>query len=392
MNASSRSYLDWNATAPVLPEAMAAVVQALQICGNPSSVHGEGRAARALVEQARIDVAALVGAEAKNVVFTSGGTEAAQAVLSPALGEAAKSVGPRRLLVSAVEHACVLTGGGFEREAMTVLPVDTDGRLLLHALDEALQSAALAGERVLLSLQVANNETGIVQPVREAADRVHAAGGLVHADAVQAAGKIALDIAVLGVDVLTLSAHKIGGPKGVGAIVFADDRLRLGVSLLRGGGQERGQRAGTENVPGIAGFGAAAKVATSRLGDLTDVRRLRDRLEMGVRARAPQAVVFSSAVLRLPNTSCLAIPDFTAETALIGFDMDGVAISSGSACSSGKVKPSHVLAAMGVADDLGRCALRISLGTTTSEADVARFLQALENRLKTIHTKSGLAA
>lgn len=392
MNGSSRSYLDWNATAPVLPEAAAAVVHALQLCGNPSSVHAEGRAARAIVEQARADVAVLVGAAAKNVVFTSGGTEGAEAVLSPTLGETNRIVGPRRLLMSAVEHPCVLAGGSFDADQITLLPVDADGRLKLDALDAALAQAAAAGKRVLLSLQLANNETGVIQPVAEAAERVHAANGLVHVDAVQAAGKIAIHLPALGADVLTLSAHKLGGPKGVGAIIFADERVRLGAALVRGGGQERGQRAGTENVPGIAGFGAAARLANSRLDEMTIVRRLRDRLEMGVRSRAPDAVVFSGGVLRLPNTSCLAIPGLAAETALIGFDIDGVAISSGSACSSGRVKPSHVLAAMGVSDDLSRCALRISLGAASSEGDVTRFLSALENRLKTLDRNSGLAA
>ena len=392
MNGSLRSYLDWNATAPVLPEAAAAVAQALQICGNPSSVHGEGRAARAVIEQARGEVAALVGGLARNVFFTSGGTEGAQAVLSPDLGGTNRASGPQRLLVSAVEHSCVLSGGSFSQDRRSVLPVDTDGRLEMTALKEALRLAALAGERVLLSLQIANNETGVIQPVVEAAEQVHAAGGLVHVDAVQAAGKIAIDIAALGADVLTISAHKFGGPKGTGAIIFANDRTRLGVAFIRGGGQERGQRGGTENVPGIAGFGVASRIARNGLDDMGAVRLLRDRLEMGVRARAPDAIVFSAGVLRLPNTSCLAIPALSAETALIGFDMDGVALSSGSACSSGKVTRSHVLAAMGVADDLSRCALRISLGSTTTEGDVTRFLSALENRLKTLDRKSGLAA
>ena len=383
---SQRCYLDWNATTPLLPEARQAMSRAMDTFGNPSSVHAEGRAARALVEAARAEVASLVGASAQNVIFTASGTEAANAVLSPSLG------GSTRLLMSAVEHPCVLGGGRFAEGAIERLAVDGDGRLDLVALEAALSSAASSGDRVLLSLQLANNETGVMQPVAEAAAKVHAAGGLIHCDAVQGAGKVPLHIAVLGVDVLTLSAHKFGGPKGAGAIIFANDRLRLGESLLRGGGQERGQRAGTEDVIAIAGFGAAARVAAERLAGMDGVRRLRDMLEMGIRARFSDALIFSSAALRLPNTTCFALKGLSGETALIGFDMDGVAVSSGSACSSGKVKPSHVLAAMGVDPELARSAIRVSLGPTTSEADVAQFLAALEKRLQTLHKQVELAA
>ena len=388
----TRSYLDWNATTPLLPEALSAMLSAATSFGNPSSVHLEGRAARGVIETARASVAALAGAEAKNVIFTSSGTEAANAVLSPMLGESALTPGADRLLMSAVEHPCVLAGGRFSAAATERLAVDAHGRLDLAALGEVLLAAQGRGERVLLSLQAANNETGVVQPVSEAAALVHAAGGLVHVDAVQAAGKIPLEIAELGADVLTLSAHKIGGPKGAGAIVFANDRLRLGESLIKGGGQERGQRAGTEDVIAIAGFGAAVRIAGERIARMDGVRRLRDQIEMGVRARSPDAVIFAASVLRLPNTSCFAIPDMLAETALIGFDMDGVAVSSGSACSSGKVKPSHVLEAMGVEAALARCAIRVSLGPTTGEADVMRFLAALEKRSKGIHREQGVAA
>ena len=392
MALTPRSYLDWNATTPLLPEALTAMLRAAETFGNPSSIHAEGRAARALIEAARTSVAALVGAEAKNVVFTASGTEAANAVLSPALGRAERLVGPGRLLMSAVEHPCVLTGGQFTPDAIERLAVDADGRLDLGVLQAALARAVSAGEPVLLSLQAGNNETGVIQPVQEAATLVHEAGGLVHVDAVQAAGKIAIDIAALGADVLTLSAHKVGGPKGAGAIVFSNDRLRLGTSLVKGGGQERGQRAGTEDVAAISGFGAAARIAVERLSRMEGVRRLRDQIEMGIRARAHDVIIFATSVLRLPNTTCFAVPGLAAETALIGFDMDGVAVSSGSACSSGKVKPSHVLEAMGVEASLARCAIRVSLGPATGEADVARFLAALENRLKTLHKTQGIAA
>ena len=392
MALTPRSYLDWNATTPLLPEALTAMQRAAETFGNPSSIHAEGRAARALIEAARTSVAALVGAEAKNVVFTASGTEAANAVLSPALGRAERLVGPGRLLMSAVEHPCVLAGGQFTPDAIERLAVDADGRLDLGVLQAALARAVSAGEPVLLSLQAGNNETGVIQPVQEAATLVHEAGGLVHVDAVQAAGKIAIDIAALGADVLTLSAHKVGGPKGAGAIVFSNDRLRLGTSLVKGGGQERGQRAGTEDVAAISGFGAAARIAVERLSRMEGVRRLRDQIEMGIRARAHDVIIFATSVLRLPNTTCFAVPGLAAETALIGFDMDGVAVSSGSACSSGKVKPSHVLEAMGVEASLARCAIRVSLGPATGEADVARFLAALENRLKTLHKTQGIAA
>ena len=392
MALTPRSYLDWNATTPLLPEALTAMLRAAETFGNPSSIHAEGRAARALIEAARTSVAALVGAEAKNVVFTASGTEAANAVLSPALGRAERLVGPGRLLMSAVEHPCVLAGGRFTPDAIERLAVDADGRLDLGVLQAALARAVSAGEPVLLSLQAGNNETGVIQPVQEAATLVHEAGGLVHVDAVQAAGKIAIDIAALGADVLTLSAHKVGGPKGAGAIVFSNDRLRLGTSLVKGGGQERGQRAGTEDVAAISGFGAAARIAVERLSRMEGVRRLRDQIEMGIRARAHDVIIFATSVLRLPNTTCFAVPGLAAETALIGFDMDGVAVSSGSACSSGKVKPSHVLEAMGVEASLARCAIRVSLGPATGEADVARFLAALENRLKTLHKTQGIAA
>ena len=392
MALTPRSYLDWNATTPLLPEALTVMLRAAETFGNPSSIHAEGRAARALIEAARTSVAALVGAEAKNVVFTASGTEAANAVLSPALGRSGPVAGSDRLLMSAVEHPCVLAGGRFTPDAIERLAVDADGRLDLGVLQAALARAVSAGEHVLLSLQAANNETGVIQPVQEAATLVHEAGGLVHVDAVQAAGKIAIDIAALGADVLTLSAHKFGGPKGAGAIVFSNDRLRLGTSLVKGGGQERGQRAGTEDVVAISGFGAAARIAVERLSRMEGVRRLRDQIEMGIRVRAHDVIIFATSVLRLPNTTCFAVPGLAAETALIGFDMDGVAVSSGSACSSGKVKPSHVLEAMGVEASLARCAIRVSLGPATGEADVARFLASLENRLKTLHKTQGIAA
>jgi cysteine desulfurase len=368
-----RVYLDWNATTPLLPEVLNEMMRAFEMVGNPSSVHLDGRAARRLVESARAQVARLVGGVAQNVFFTASGTEAANAVLSPSLGAS-------RLLVSAVEHSCSLAGGQFD--SVTIVPVDEHGRLDLNALALVLAK----GERALLSLQLANNETGVIQPVIEAANLVHAAGGLLHVDAVQAAGKIPIDMGKLGADVITLSAHKFGGPKGVGAFVFVDDKLRLARSLVRGGGQERGQRAGTENVAGIVGFGVAAKLALERIDEMKNVRAMRDSMEQGIHERAPLAVIFGQDAERLPNTTCFALHGMIAETALIGFDMDGVSVSSGSACSSGKVKKSHVLNAMGVLDELAIGAIRVSIGSTTSEADIDLFFKAFEKRLSGLFT------
>jgi cysteine desulfurase len=372
---SERSYLDWNATAPMRDKAKAAFVEALAVAGNPSSVHAEGRAARRLIEAVREQVAALVGARPADVFFTSSGTEANMLALTPAI-EVADERQPRsRLFLSAVEHASVRSGGRFPRDATEELPVDRDGRLDLAALAAAIANSP----RPLVSLMLANNETGVVQPIAEAAAIVHAAGGLIHVDAVQAVGRIACDIATLGADLLTLSAHKIGGAKGVGALVRGRDNIHFSDPLIRGGGQERGLRAGTENVAGIAAFGAAAAAARlNREAEAAHMAALRQRLEAGLHAISPRVVIFGAAadVARLPNTTLFALEGMNAETAVIGLDLEGVAVSSGAACSSGKVQPSHVLAAMGVAAPLRRGAVRVSLGWTTSEADVEKFLGA----------------
>lgn len=370
---AERSYLDWNATAPLRPEARQALTDAFAVDGNPSSVHAEGRNARRLVERAREQVAALVGARAADVFFTSGGTEANLLVLTPAI-EAADEKRPRqRLLMSAIEHTSVRTGGRFPRAAIEDIPVTGDGRIDLAALEDAVGSAS----RPLVSLMLANNETGVVQPVADAAGIAHAAGGLLHTDAVQAIGRISCDIGRLGADLLTLSAHKIGGPKGVGALVRRSEDIHFPDPLIRGGGQERGMRAGTENVAGIAAFGAAAAAVQRQLaGEAGRMRALRDALEAGLKAITPQAVIFAAAAERLPNTTLFAVEGAKAETAVIAFDLEGIAVSSGAACSSGKVQPSHVLAAMGVSPALLRGAVRVSLGWTTTETDVERFLSA----------------
>ena len=365
-----RIYLDWNATTPLRTEARQAMQAAWEVSGNPSSVHAEGRRARRLVEEARATIAAAVGASPRNLVFTSGGTEANALALTPGLRRGS-GLPVERLLVSAIEHASVLSGGRFSAEAIERIGVDRSGLLDL----DRLRALLADGRPALVSVMLANNETGAIQPVREAADIIHQAGGLLHVDAIQAFAKISLDINALGADLATFSAHKIGGPKGVGALILADDVVGL-EPVLRGGGQELGRRAGTENVAGIAGFGAAAKAAMSTLEcDATRLKALRSELESGLR-RTPGVIVFAGEVPRLPNTVLFTIPGLRAETAVIGFDLAGIAVSSGSACSSGKVQPSHVLEAMGFSPDLAQGAVRLSLGWSTSSQDIDRCLEA----------------
>ncbi|HXP04058.1 MAG TPA: cysteine desulfurase family protein [Stellaceae bacterium] len=346
------TYLDWNATAPLRPEAASAIADALALGGNPSSVHRRGRAARQLVERSREAVAALISAPPHGVIFTSGGTEANHLAL---LG-----CGRERVLVSAVEHSSVLQA---VPEAERI-PVDSDGIVDLAAL-----TAMLDADRrpALVSVMLANNETGVIQPVAEIAGVARAHGALFHCDAVQAASKIPLSMAKIGADFMTLSAHKIGGPSGIGALVSAGAEV---TPLLRGGGQEGNRRAGTENLAGIAGFAAAASACDSNEYDR--VRDLRDRLE----AALPDAVIIAAAAPRLPNTSAIAMPGVPAETQIIAFDLDGVMVSAGAACSSGKVGPSHVLAAMGVAPDIANATIRVSLGWATTEADIDHFVDA----------------
>jgi cysteine desulfurase len=365
-----RIYLDWNATTPLRPEAREAMVAAWELRGNPSSVHAEGRHARRMVEDARARVAGAVGASSRNLVFTSGGTEANALALTPGLRRGS-GVAVQRLLVSAIEHASVLSGGRFPAEAIERVGVTRSGLLDLDHLRALLANGAPA----LVSVMLANNETGAIQPVGEAAEIIHQAGGLLHVDAIQAFGKIPFDINALNADLVTLSAHKIGGPKGVGALILADGVLGFEPSL-RGGGQELGRRAGTENVAGIAGFGAAAKAAMSALKhDAARVEELRSQLESGLR-RTPGVIVFSGEIPRVPNTILFTVPGLRAETAVIGFDLAGIAVSSGSACSSGKVQPSHVLEAMGFGSELTQGAVRLSLGWSTSNQDIDRCLEA----------------
>lgn len=370
-----RIYLDANAGAPLLPEAREAMLAALDAGGNASSVHTEGRAARRVVEDARAAVAALAGADPANVVFTSGATEAAASGLSPVMHMGRERVSIGRVYVGATEHPCVLAGGRFAPDRVVRLPVLPDGTLDLKALEAALDSHEPADGPFFLALMLANNETGIIHPLAEAARRVKARGGLVFCDSVQAAGRIRLDIAALGADFLALSAHKMGGPQGVGALVLADASVRP-EPFLRGGGQEHYRRAGTENVAGLAGFGVAARHAAHHLQDTDRLRILRDRLEAGIDAIAPDALIAGGGAERLPNTVLFAMPGLAAETAMIAFDLEGIAVSSGSACSSGKVGASHVLEAMAFPPELRRSGIRVSLAPGSTDADVDAFLAA----------------
>lgn len=362
----SAVYLDYNATAPVRPEARAAVLAALDAPGNPSSVHAAGRAAHARVEGAREAVAALIGAPASTVVFTSGGTEANALAISSAVAG-----GFRRLIVSAVEHDAVIESARASGAEMEIMPVDAQGRADLAWLERRLARWDAVDGRPFVALMLANNETGVVQPVAAAADIVRKAEGWLHVDAVQAAGKIRIDSRALGADTLAVSAHKLGGPQGVGALTFGP-RAQL-VRLQHGGGQERGRRAGTENVPGIAGFGAAARAAADQIDQIEDQAAWRDQAEAELAAAG--AVVFGADAERLPNTLCFATPGFGSEMQVMALDLAGVMVSAGAACSSGKVRPSHVLTAMG-AGDLAGCAIRVSGGWATTAEDWKHMVEA----------------
>lgn len=390
MDTAARSYLDHNATSPVRPEVAAAVARALNLPGNPSSIHAEGRAARHALQEARARLAALVGAAPERVVFTSGGTEAANTVLSGALRRRGCPA-PTRLMISATEHPCVAAGHRFSDEAVEVLPVDGTGTLRLDVLAARLD--ACRDEAVLISVHAANNETGVVQPLAEIVRLARAHGrALVHSDAVQAVGKIPLSLDALGLDALTLSGHKFAAPKGVGALVLAEG-VTLETAFLRGGGQEARLRCGTENLLGIVGMGEAAEIARAALNEeAARLAGLRDALEARVRALAPDAVVFGEGAARLPNTLSVSVPGLEAATALIALDLANVAVSSGSACASGKVARSPVLAAMGVSPALAAGALRVSLGWNSGDADLRRFLEGFERVVSSLYQRRGQAA
>jgi len=389
--ADARLYFDWNAGAPMKAIARARLVELLDRPGNGSSVHAEGRAARAVLEDARRSVARLCGADAKGVTFCSGGTEAANTVLTADWTLFGKPYRLDRLLVSAVEHPAVARGGRFPAGGVEIIPVDGDGIVDLVFLERRLADLAAAGERALVSVMMANNETGVVEPVAEVARIARGHGALVHSDAVQAAGKLPIDIEALGLDVLTLSAHKIGGGQGVGAVVRGRNGFAFS-PLVTGGGQESWARAGTENVAAIGAFGAAADAALADLGRVAEVAARRDRIAAMIRDVAADVTIFGEQAPRLPNTLSFAVPGVSAETAVIAFDLAGVALSSGSACSSGKVTASPVLMAMGVDPALVRGGLRVSIGPETGDEEVSAFGLRARNVFAAMRKQHGTAA
>ncbi|MGH0330203.1 cysteine desulfurase family protein [Sinorhizobium meliloti] len=366
----SRIYMDWNATAPLLPEAREALLFALDQLGNPSSVHGEGRAVRALVESARRDVATLCGAQPAAVVFTSGATEAANLVLTSEFRMGRTPLKAGKLYVSAIEHPAVREGGRFAREDVCEIAVTNAGIVDCAALEDLLRAHDRETGLPMVAVMLANNETGIIQPVAEVAALVRAHGGILVVDAVQAAGRLPLSISSLGADFLILSSHKIGGPKGAGALV-ARGEIMMPSPLIRGGGQEKGHRSGTENAAALAGFAAAARAAAADIdGRMAAIAALRDGLEAEMQSCAPDVVIHGRDQSRLANTCFFTLPGLKAETGQIAFDLEGVALSAGSACSSGKVGQSHVLTAMGY--DPRQGALRISIGEATTRAEIER--------------------
>jgi cysteine desulfurase len=360
-----RIYLDHNASSPLRPEARAAMLAAMESCGNPSSVHAEGRKARAMIENARDTVAQLMHVRPQDVIFTSGGTEAANTLLQPKLGT--------RLLAGATEHSCVLNGHRFLQDSVQILTVDRNGVLDLAALKCSLKES---GIQAVVAVQAANNETGVLQPAAEIAALTRATGAAFICDAVQMAGRLPLNAETLPADAFTLSAHKFGGPKGIGAIILCRGELPV-EALVRGGKQERGLRHGTENAAGITGMAAALNMAVSEIPTGTiAMMELRNRLETGLMAISPNAVIFGAEAERLPNTVAFGVPGLAQETLLMAFDLAGVAISAGSACASGRIARSPVLQAMQVPDDLAGAALRVSLGWSSTAACVDALLNA----------------
>jgi cysteine desulfurase len=357
-------YLDYNATGPICSAAKEAMTTALDVPGNPSSIHGAGRAARAIIEDAREAVAALVGAKPADVIFTGSGTEAN----ALALRGIARAMGCKAALCSDVEHSSVIAN---MTDIESFLGVDQYGLLDLAALERRLQELPAP---VLVSVMLANNETGVIQPIADIARIVHAAKGYFHCDTIQAPGRLAFTLSGLGADALSLSAHKFGGPKGVGALVLSN-ALRV-TPLFEGGGQEKSRRSGTENVVGIAGMGAAAKGVSSLLAEAQRIAMLRDRLEARIVQAVPGAVIHGASTQRLPNTICVSVAGVPSQNQVIQLDLAGICVSTGSACSSGKVSLSHVLKAMGVPDAQTASAIRVSLGAETTEDDMNAFLKA----------------
>ncbi len=381
----ARSYLDYNATAPLLGIARNAMVSAMEMIGNPSSAHTEGREAKKMLEGARSDFASSIGANPANVVFTSGATEAAMHALSPVVRAAGSEIRISKLFVSAVEHPCVLNGGRFAPGEVETLPVTEAGIVDLDTLENALIAHDSQTGAAMVAVMAANNETGVLQPLAEIAGLAHRHRAFLTVDAVQMLGKLPFDVSETAAHFYIFSAHKLGGPKGAGALVLGSTSIAP-APLLTGGGQENRQRAGTENLPAIAGFAAAAREMCGNREKIRHLEAMRDSIEEGILTicesagnKAGRPLFFGAQAKRLPNTSCFAIPGIKAETALIALDLEGVAVSSGSACSSGKVGRSHVLAAMGLEDDIARSALRVSMGPETTDLDARRLLGALDN-------------
>ncbi len=371
---TSGIYLDYNATAPIRPDVISLVCEVMTEGGNPSSVHARGRKARARVETARRQLSQLLGSKPQEIIFTSGGTEANNMVFGGFDG--------RTLIVSAGEHDSV--GAPALHQNAKVIPLQPNGLLDLAALKALL---AAADDPVLVSVMLANNETGVIQPIAEIAELVHEKGGLLHTDAIQAVGKIAVDFAQLNVDMMTVSSHKIGGPQGQGALL-----LREGLPIQtrqRGGGQELGRRGGTENVAGIAGFGLAAELAANELDKMPGLASLREKMETEITQFCSNCVIYGKEVSRLPGTSCLSMPGVNAELQVMNFDLAGIAVSAGSACSSGKVKASHVLTAMGASEDAASEAIRVSLGRLTTPEEIAKFVEVWQ---KLYHKKGSKTA
>lgn len=351
-----RSYLDHNATSPLRPSVKVAMLAAMEKGGNASSVHAEGRTARKVMDDAREAIAFRLGCLPQMLTFTSGGTEANNMAL--------RGVAVERLLVSSIEHPSVLEAAKASGKKIELIPVDAEGRVDIAALEKLL-----VGPKALVSIMLANNETGVIQNIAGIAPRVAKAGHFLHVDAVQGFGKMPVNFGLLGCDLLSIGAHKVGGPVGVGALVIRDGLVVE--PLLQGGGQELRRRAGTENAPAIAGFAAIA------VEPILDMIPLRDKLERELDGTH----IFSAGAERLSNTICFSLPGLKAETLLMKFDLEGVAISSGSACSSGKVQRSHVLEAMGVAPDLAQSAIRVSLGWNSTAEDIAHFI-TVTNKIK----------
>jgi cysteine desulfurase len=357
---TSSIYLDYNATAPIRPDVISLVCEVMNEGGNPSSVHSRGRKARARVEGARRQLSNLLGSKPQEIIFTSGGTEANNMVFSGFAG--------RTLIVSAGEHDSVVAPAHHQNAHL--VPLRSNGLIDLTKLQSILDAT---DEPALVSVMMANNETGVIQPIADIAAMVHEKGGLLHTDAIQAVGKIPVEFANLNVDMMTVSSHKIGGPQGQGALI-----LREGLPITtrqRGGGQELGRRGGTENVAGIAGFGLAAELAAGEFDQMSDLERLRDHMEIEITQFCPNCVIYGADVSRLPGTSCLSMPGVNAELQVMNFDLAGIAVSAGSACSSGKVKASHVLTAMGASEDAASEAIRVSLGRLTTAEEIAKFVE-----------------